>query len=228
MDSVVKKYKVDTGNPHLKLIKHGEYEQFIFDILKAYQEKEGISNLRVLDIGGGKGWNKLVEKFPSIEYHILDLHSSKDKLKFIQGDITSPDLQLPQTYHIIFTKDTFEHILNPWDATQNILQNLEEKGLFIFLAPFSWRYHASPVDTYRYSHTGARYLFERLGKLKNIFAGYIVFGPTNGFWKNNKDKTIDNQPFPKCLETIYIAQKDSAHVFSKDLLDTDTSWDHTS
>jgi SAM-dependent methyltransferase len=152
---------------------------------------------------------------------------NKDKSKFIQGDITSPTLSLPQKYHIVFTKDTFEHILNPWDATQNVLNALEDKGIFIFLAPFSWRYHASPFDTYRYTHTGARYLFERLGKLKNIFAGYIGFGPINGFWKNNKDKTIDNLPFPKCLETIYIAQKDSTHIFQTTLLDTDLCWDHS-
>jgi hypothetical protein len=51
-------------------------------------------------------------------------------------------------------------------ATNNIIKLLKNKGIFIFFAPFSWRYHPVPYDTYRYTHTGVRYLFERFGKIK--------------------------------------------------------------
>ncbi len=227
MDQLVNTYSHKTVNPHLLMIPKEKLEIFIFDIIKQYQKEQNKDILTILDIGGGKGWSKLIQTFPGCIYDILDLNCSISNSNFIKGDITSLELNLSKKYDIIFTKDTFEHILNPWDSTVNIINNLEENGLFIFIAPFSWRYHASPFDTFRYSHTGAQYIFERLGKMKKVFAGYIPFGDSIGFWKNNKDKTLDNKPYPKCIETLYIGKKDSAHVYSKDNLDADYSWNHT-
>ena len=96
----------------------------------------------------------------------------------------------------------------------------------MLFTPFSWRYHASPYDTYRYTHTGLQYIVERFGSIKKIDAGYINYGNINGFWKNGKDHTINNNPFPNCLESFYIGVKDDTHVFNKEDLDNDFSWDH--
>jgi hypothetical protein len=229
MESIIQDCVTKTENPHLSLVPKEKLEQFMFNIIRCYKSTYKVESLKILDIGGGKGWSKLITTFPGCVYHILDLHCTlkHPNITFIQGDITSSELNLPTTYDIIFTKDTFEHILNPWDSTLNIINGLNEHGLFIFLAPFSWRYHASPFDTFRYTHTGAQYMFERMGKLKKVYAGYISCGDVGGFWKNNKDKTIDKKAFPKCLETIYIGQKDSGHSYSKDHLDADYSWDHS-
>lgn len=218
----------NTNNPHLKVLSKGNLDNYIITNIKSYMIENKLSKINLLDVGGGKGWGKILYGKDYINYYALDLNSSHtdNKITFIKGDITENNLDLKLKFDIIFTKDTFEHILNPWDATQNILNHLKNNGLLIFLAPFSWRYHASPYDTYRYTHTGTQYLFERLGGLKKIQSGYINFGNINGFWKNKKDSTMDKNPFPKCLEVIYIGKRDITHQFNKDDLDSDFSWKH--
>jgi len=221
-----KKSAPKKGNPHLNVIT--DYVSVVINQIEECKRELNKSTLKLLDIGGGKGWGKELYKRSDIDYYALDLKCShkEDNITFIKGDITEKKLNLNEEFDIIFTKDTFEHILNPWDATENILNHLTNTGRFIFLAPFSWRYHASPYDTYRYSHTGAQYIFERLGKMKKIMSGYKKCGNKSGFWKNGKDHTIDGETFPKCLEVMYIGKKDENYVFSKECLDSDFSWDH--
>ena len=220
----------NTNNPHLKVLPRNNKDSFIINNINKYMKDNNKTNINLLDIGGGKGYGKILYNKDYINYYALDLNSShkEDKITFIKGDITTKDLNLNIKFDIIFTKDTFEHILNPWDATQNILNHLLNKGLFIFLAPFSWRYHASPYDTFRYTHTGAQYMFERLGGLKKLSSGYIGFGSTNGFWKNKKDHTFNGKPYPNCIDVIYIGKRDITYKFNKSVLDSDFSWDHAS
>jgi hypothetical protein len=53
-----------------------------------------------------------------IDYYCLDLNikRNEDKITYIQGDITNINLNINMDFNIIFSKDTFEHILNPWDG----------------------------------------------------------------------------------------------------------------
>ena len=209
-----------TNNPHLNLL-NINYEIYLQNTIKS-RFKDTKDKISILDIGGGSraDCKKLFDNY-NISYNVLDLEIRNvvEGINYIKGDITDVNLKLDNTYDVIITKDTFEHILNPWDATKNIIDNLKENGIFIFLAPFSWRYHAYPYDTFRYTHVGAQYLFERLGKLKKIESGYYYSSfETSGRFKNNKDRTLDNKPYKNCIECIYIAKKDSNHKFNiKDL-----------
>ena len=217
-----------TNNPHLKVL-NINFEQLAFHYIEQVKKQLNINIVDLLDIGGGRGWGKCLFNRKDVNYHALDLNqqTNSGNITFVQGDITDSGLNLNKKFHIIFTKDTFEHILNPWDATDNIINHLHENGYFIFLAPFSWRYHSSPFDTYRYTHTGATYMFCRNNKLKPITACYKQCGNTKGFWKNKKDWTIDNQPFPKSIEVIFVGQKEEKFVFnSKTMLDIDLSPKH--
>jgi len=227
MDTLIQSYFSKTNSPHLYILQHNKYVPFIIDIFKKKHEITQ-TKLKVLDIGGGSAWGDTLRKLEFIEYYILDIELNKDTdtIKYIKGDITDQSLFLPYTFDIIFSKDTFEHILNPWDSTPNILKYLNESGILIILVPFSWRYHPVPYDTYRYSHTGLRYIFERLDKLRPLISGYIPFGSINGFWKNKKDSTLDGRPFPSCIETIYVGQKDDSYIFSKETLDSDFDYKH--
>jgi len=222
----------DTMNPHLKF-QQGEYSADILKMIKKNMEERGLKKIKLLDVGGGKGWGKLLYEKPFIDYYVLDINSDEkrdENITYIKGDITNSNLigNINHKFDIIFTKDTFEHILNPWDSTQNILDLLNENGLFIFLAPFKWRYHASPYDTYRYTHTGAQYMFERLGGLKRIYAGYINFYHINtpGFWGNKKDWTFDHKPFTNPIETIYVGERVNGYEFKTENLDSDFDWKH--
>ena len=164
----------NTENPHLKIL-NINYIEYLKKIVK--DEFKG-KKINILDIGGGAradGYDIFNEE--NIEYTVIDLapgnlNAKRENILYIKGDITDKNLDINCEYDIIFTKDTFEHILNPWDATSNIIKYLKNNGILIFMAPFSWRYHSYPYDTYRYTHIGAQYLFERFGKLKKIDSGY--------------------------------------------------------
>jgi len=41
--------------------------------------------------------------------------------------------------------------------------------------------------------------------MKPLIACYKYHGNIRGFWKNKKDHTLDNQPFPKSIEVIFAA-----------------------
>lgn len=209
-------------NKHLNLLLE-DFDSVVKKIIASLLDK---GSIKVLNIGGG--YEKSVEKYLSshsqIEYYCLDIDTSRLHLpNIITGDITDPNLNLDQKFDFIFTKDTFEHILNPWDATSNIKSLLKEDGYFMCIAPFAWRYHACPVDTYRYTHTGMRYLFERLDNIEPIFAGYKSFGPTNGWYKSKTDMTLNGQPFKESIEVIYIGKKNSSYIFDSKTLDIDNN-----
>ena len=65
-----------------------------------------------------------------------------------------------------------------------------------------------------------QYLFKRYGQLKKIDSGYYYSNYIcAGKFKNNKDKTLNGEPFPKCIECIYIGEKDKDHKFKIEDLD---------
>lgn len=196
-----------------------DYEEFL---------KSEILNLSdhqsVLDIGGGRGKNY---KVGMSEYYVLDLSSHNDSMTIV-GDITAHNLDLGKKFDLILTKDTFEHILNPWDATDNILNHLVEGGLFFCSTPFNWRFHPSPYDAYRYSHQGLKYLFERNGSLEEVYSGYIhYFSNVRGFWKNRYDHWPMDNLHKDCICSFYVGRKNSSKIFDISEIKGDFSHDHS-
>lgn len=212
----------NTENKHLKII-NDSIHQIVLKILTDILSTK--KTVKVLNIGGG--YKKEMERFlssnPKVEYYCLDtdtsrLDSSKNN---ITGDITDPELFIGHTFDFIYTCNTFEHILNPWDSATNIKRLLNEGGYFVCITPFSWRYHACPVDTFRYSHTGLRYLFERLDHIEHIFSGYKRFSSSGGWYKSKTDVTLDGKLFKENIETMYVGKKNSEHIFDINQLDVD-------
>jgi hypothetical protein len=212
----------NSRNTHLKILDSSiEYlvNEIIINILRTKE------TVRVINVGGG--YVKPVESFlsshPSVDYYCLDIDTTRlsASKNIIQGDITSSELSIDQKFDFIYTKDTFEHILNPWDATRNIKNLLNQNGYILCIAPFSWRYHACPLDTYRYTHTGLRYIFERLNSIEHIFSGYIKLRPNRGWYKSKTDVTLDGSDFTENIETIYVGKKNNSHIFNIKSLDLD-------
>jgi len=221
----------NTPNPHLKQYEHSNIEKIVKHYIHEYLlSKSKNENILMLDIGGGRGFGQTFSRMSNVEYFCLDLNLQKNTegITYIQGDITDSNLNINKEFDIIITKDTFEHILNPWDATNNILKLIKNGGVFMCFVPFSWRYHASPYDTYRYSHTGLQYLFERNNGMKKIQSGYMRFRNIQGFWKNKKDFTMNHpKPFTECIEAVYIGKRDVTHKFDINDLDKDISNNHS-
>ena len=221
---------LETPNPHLKQYEHNNIEKIVKHYINEYLVNKLNEKISMLDIGGGRGFGQTFSKMPNMEYFCLDINLQKSThgISYIQGDITDSNLNIKKEFDIIITKDTFEHILNPWDATKNILKFLKNNGIFMCFVPFSWRYHASPYDAYRYSHTGLQYLFERNDGMKKIESGYMRFRNIQGFWKNKKDFTMNHpKSFTECIEAVYIGKRDTTHKFNIDDLDKDTSNNHS-
>ena len=126
-------YKIDnklikTYNPHLYITKingSNAIANLTIFLINEYKKKNNIDKINLLDIGGGKGWGKVLYDNKNINYYCLDLKETKRScnINYIKGDITDENLEIDNKFDIIFSKDTFEHILNPWDATKN-LKNL--------------------------------------------------------------------------------------------------------
>lgn len=203
-------------NEHLRLIIDDD-----ITILNKIINKLNCKKIKCLNIGGG--YKKPNEKFlmnhSKIEYFTLDIQNNENQKNLIVGDITDKNLNINNKFDIIYSSDTFEHILNPWDATENIKNLLNNDGILFIKIPFSWRYHACPYDTYRYSHTGIRYLMEHKSEIKHLFSGYKKMPNTNGWYKDKTDVTIDGKPFTQSIETYYIGMKDKDYKFSIDEFD---------
>lgn len=214
-----------TANPHLLYLPSKQMVPQINHHINAVKQRLALTTVDVLDIGGGGSGTgmRLFGTRTDVRFHILDLRclSDTERCTFYQGDITDPALAVDKKFDIVLTMDTFEHILNPWDATTNMKKLLKDNGRLIFIAPFAWRYHPVPYDLYRYTHTGARYLFERLGGMACIEAGYVIAGNIGGRWKNKKDATSDGGRFAKCTNTFYVAERDSNKQFDLKELDSD-------
>jgi hypothetical protein len=75
----------------------------------------------------------------------------------------------------------FEHLRRPWAAARNILDLLRPGGSCITIAPFSLRYHESPEDHFRYTHTGLVALFEEHAPVRTVLAGYDIAGRRNNW-----------------------------------------------
>ena len=72
---------------------------------------------------------------------------------------------------------------------------LKVNGACITIVPFSQRYHESPVDCFRYTHEGIRYLFENEMEIEIIAQGYDIDGRRNnwnGVGLNNDYVPEDN------------------------------------
>ena len=143
------KFKLkNTQNPHLKIIEDTDIDMLNTILNEILKHKKKVS---ILNIGGG--YTKKAEQFlknhTKTIYYTLDLQNTENQKHVIVGDITDKKLELGQTFDFIYTADTFEHILNPWDATKNIKKILNSNGYILCKAPFSWRYHACPFDTSR-------------------------------------------------------------------------------
>ena len=169
-------------SPHLKLLPKDIIFTYIYDyrknhsgtlkIFKAKCSELSECRLYFLDIGGRHGeWHHYAKGF---EYHILEIDKNTKGPGLIYGDICHCPNIPSETYDVIFSNNVFEHLKEPWAAAEECVRITKKGGLIIHIAPFSWRYHPDPVDYYRYSHDGLKFLFERTGQIETLLVGYDI------------------------------------------------------
>ena len=120
------------------------------------------------------------------EYWGLDLQSQATDDSVLVGDICSPTLLDDQPrfegfFDAIYSNNVFEHLRWPWVAAENLVRMLRPGGICITIAPFSIRYHESPVDHFRFTHVGLASLFEDGGDVEVLRSGYDIRGRRNNW-----------------------------------------------
>ncbi|WP_057464625.1 methyltransferase domain-containing protein [Pseudovibrio sp. POLY-S9] len=117
---------------------------------------------RLLEVGAQ---HKPVSKyFPEFEYANMDIRKTLENT--IIGDITSCQHVMSQSFDFIFSVDVFEHLRKPWKAADEIKRLIKPGGIVFISTVFSWRYHPSPIDFWRFSPAGLESLFEGLETLE--------------------------------------------------------------
>lgn len=222
--SFANKITQHSKNPLLRVLSENEKE-IIFETIKIFTKESEFT--KILDVGGGKGWGEKISSLPRTDYKILDILPSIKDPRVMVGDICKTNSNLADgSFNVVFSKDTFEHLLEPWNAAQEMKRVVADRGLIIVACPFAWRFHPSPLDTYRFSHTGLQYLFERSGGFETLFTGYVRHGAIRGFWGNKKDWTFDGSDFSECWETVLVGRKYIGKNFAEGDLEGDRSTDH--
>lgn len=157
-----------------------------------FLKKQAIIRGRMLEIGASIG-NNAKDLFEKFEYVNLDIEPN-NSLPTIVGDITDCTTIIPDnSFDFIFSKDTFEHVAEPWKAAKEVIRILKPGGLFYLVTVWSWRYHPVPIDFWRFSPECLAYLFNGLRCLDKNFDCHQRRWDMRGFWKDKKDAVpIDN------------------------------------
>ena len=157
------------------------------------------TRLQFLDIGAGEGGLEYLlsvdrnltflpaaaaaanrEAFDAL-YEYTGLELETQRTGFIAADICSDAFQTEQaglgaTFDVVYSNNVFEHLRRPWLAARNAIWLLKPGGICITIAPFSLRYHESPADYFRFTHSGLSSLFEDAGDVRILVLGYDITG----------------------------------------------------
>ncbi len=136
---------------------------------RTYPEK---AKGRFLDIGGtgstASGMKQVTSKFQHfagpLEYWILDSDPGAKALeRTLHCDIDDCPGAETCGFDVTFSHTVLEHAMRPWKSFDTIARITKKGGLTMHLVPFSYQFHATPDDNYRFSHKALTSLLEDRG-----------------------------------------------------------------
>lgn len=136
--------------------------------------------------------------YKKFEYTGSDLQPSSDRV--LVGDLCRDDY-LDENSHfvdffdVIYSNNVFEHLARPWVTVRHIDRMLRAGGLCAIVVPFSQRYHKSPVDHFRYTHTGIESLFksEAKGEYYCLATGYDIYQRRMNVFGRNDNALVPDE-----------------------------------
>jgi len=136
---------------------------------------------RLIDIGcGTKPYKDLLS--PYVVEHLGVDHGWRfsDKSNI---DLIATAYQIPvedASFDSAICTAVLEHLEEPELALRECYRVLKPGGVAIYSVPFFWHLHEEPLDFYRFSKYGLKYLFEKVGfeiiELKALSGFWITFG----------------------------------------------------
>lgn len=174
-------------------------EEIKKNLFKYFENKKTI---KILNVGAKGDINKdfswITELAKSEVFNLeYDLNFVENTEHSFFGDICSCPQIKNNSFDIVFIYNVLEHTKEPWEAAKECLRICKKNGVIISGAPFSWYYHQHPIDFWRFTHEGLKYLFERSGSVETINSGF-----KDVCWAVKKQ-----QPKAKGLQSIYICKK---------------------
>lgn len=122
-----------------------------------FMEKYGTEDLA--DVGGA-GYESRLALF-DIQPHVYDL---------LEGGVSHDICKdiLPRPYETIICCNTFEHIIDPFGAANNLVGSLKKGGYLFLTTVWIYPFHAyrDVIDTYRYTDQSLSVLFKDLEEVK--------------------------------------------------------------
>jgi len=222
-------YQQHSRNAHMKIVKstYQVLTEFVQNV-SLNAARLGLPPLALLDVGGhsGKRYEMQIRKatnYSSLDYVATPPAHGKDLAHSIVGNIQRCNKHIPSgMFAIVTALNVFEHLLGPEAAAAEMTRMVANGGFLVVMMPFSWRYHAYPIDTARYTHTMIRYLFEKTDRVKTLFTAYAVDKPIHHGHYND---TSDEPPVPelgdnKLIELLWIGQRMEGLRFDPGSLDS--------
>jgi len=169
-----------------------------------------VSHGKFLDIGGtgstASGMNQVQTKFKHfagpLEYFLLDSDPAAKKLSnAIVCNIEDCPEALDCSYDVTFSHTVLEHALRPWLAFDTIARITKKGGLSLHLVPFSYQYHATPIDAFRFTTEALSTLLKDRG-FSVLDVGYDICT------KPSHMRTKIDEHFDTIWLTYIIAKKD--------------------
>ena len=148
---IIEKVKINLN--YLK--KNQDFREYIY--------KNISSDQKILDVG--QSMRHFSMKIKSKNSDTLDINSFEGYPN-IQADLCEKNLSqlIKSKYDVIICLAVLEHCYNPFEATKNIYEMLNDNGVLFGYVPFLFNYHA-PADSkfndfYRFSKDGLSYLLK--------------------------------------------------------------------
>ena len=240
------KLAVPSNNPHMTVLRkrknaavgvkpHAAVEELLVDFAE-HISKRSPRLLQCLDVGGNSGKPFEMRIRRRLNYTSLDFVAAapardnrslaRPRARSLVGNVQACNRHIPAaSYDLVMASNVFEHLLMPWRAASEMVRLARPGGYIVMTAPFSSRYHAYPIDTLRLTHTMARFLFERTGRVRTLFAGYSVDPDHRAWARGHYADHSDDPPIPELLgnlgvSAIWVGQKDvGARPFRPETLD---------
>ena len=168
-DNIAAKRTHEHGFLKMERTMFGNYmDVFAKHLNKLYETMpEGYTRGRFLDIGAtgstASGMQQVTTKFAhftgNMEYWMLD---SDVGAKNLNHTIYCDIVDCPQAetcgFDVTFSHTVLEHASRPEKTFDTIARITKKGGLTMHLVPWSYQYHATPDDYYRFSHSALRVL----------------------------------------------------------------------
>jgi len=152
-----------------------------------------------LDIGGtgsvASGMTMVTSKFAHfagpLDYWVLDSEPSAKKLSnAIVCDIDDCPAAQDCSYDVTFSFTVLEHAARPWKSFDTIARITKKGGLTLHLVPWSYQWHATPADNYRFSHTALTTLIQDRG-FEVLDVGYDICNQPELVRQKRKDEHFE-------------------------------------